>query len=142
MSTDPLADRYGSPERGSTGPGGRPPMSLGAKFAVGAALTAGVAVAAWFAWSDAQRNPVEFRDVGFSITSAEETSVTFDVMMPPGTTAVCTVTALSPNYAEVGTLDVEVGASGKDTQRVTADIRTTSEATTAVVDHCLPGDGA
>jgi hypothetical protein len=135
MSTDPLADRYGRPARG-TGPSGRPRLSVGARIAVAAALSVGVAGAAWFAWSDAQRNPVSFREIGFSVKGPEQVSVTFDVLMPPGTTAVCTVTALSPNYAEVGSLDVEVGPGARDTIRVTADVRTTQEATTGVVDRC------
>ncbi|GAB4086765.1 hypothetical protein GCM10028784_33950 [Myceligenerans cantabricum] len=135
MSSDPLADRYGRTAR-EAGPSGRPRLSLRARVAIGLALAAGVAVAAWFAWSDAQRNPVSFRDIGFSIESAEQATITFDVMMPPGTAAVCTLTALSPSYAEVGSLDVEVGPSGRDTIRATADISTTQEATTAVVDHC------
>ncbi|WP_318842864.1 DUF4307 domain-containing protein [Myceligenerans pegani] len=141
MSTDPLADRYGRPARG-TGPSGRPRLSTGARIAIGAALAAGVAGAAWFAWSDAQRNPVSFRDIGFSVESAEQVSVTFDVMMPPGTTAVCTITALDPSYAEVGSLDVEVGPGERDAIRVTAEVRTTQEATTGVVDHCSAGDRA
>ncbi|RPF20051.1 DUF4307 domain-containing protein [Myceligenerans xiligouense] len=135
MSSDPLANRYGRPAR-ETGPSGRPRLSVGARIAVAAALSAGVAGAAWFAWSDAQRNPVSFRDIGFAIESPEQVSVTFDVMMPPGTTAVCTVTALNPSYAEVGSLDVEVGPGERDTIRVTADVRTTQEATTGIVDHC------
>ncbi|MBO0611169.1 DUF4307 domain-containing protein [Myceligenerans salitolerans] len=135
MSSDPLADRYGRPAR-ETGPSGRPRLSVGARIAIAAALAVGVAGAAWFAWSDAQRNPVSFRDVGFSVESAELVSVTFDVMMPPGTTAVCTVTALNPSYAEVGSLDVEVGPDERDAVRVTADVRTTQEATTGIVDRC------
>ncbi|MBL0888199.1 DUF4307 domain-containing protein [Myceligenerans indicum] len=135
MSTDPLAERYGRPARG-TGPSGRPRPSVGARIAIAAALTAGVAGAAWFAWSDAQRNPVSHQEVGFSIEGPEQVSVTFDVMMPPGMTAVCTVTALNPSYAEVGSLDVEVGPDERDSIRVTADVRTTQEATTGVVDHC------
>lgn len=139
MSTDPLAERYGRSDHGAD-PSGRRPLSLGARVAIGVALAAGVAVAAWFAWADAQRNPVEFQEIGFSIESPEQVSVTFDVMMPPGTAAVCTVTALSPNYAEVGSLDVQVPASDKGSQRVTADVRTTSEATTGVVDSCRPAE--
>lgn len=135
MSSDPLADRYGRPTR-AIGPSGRPRLSAGARVAITAALSVGVAGAAWFAWSDAQRNPVSFRDIGFSVESAEQVSVTFDVMMPPGTTAVCTLTALNPSYAEVGSLDVTVGPDERDAVRVTADVRTTQEATTGVVDHC------
>ncbi|GAA1861291.1 DUF4307 domain-containing protein [Myceligenerans crystallogenes] len=139
MSTDPLAERYGRSARGAD-PSGRRPLTTGARVAIGAALAAGVLVAAWFAWSDAQRNPVEYQEIGFSIESAEQVTVTFDVMMPPGGAAVCTVKALAPNYAEVGSLDVRVAPSDTGSQRLTAEVRTTSEATTGVVDNCRPAD--
>lgn len=113
-------------------------MSIGARIAIVGALAVGVAGAAWFAWDDAQRNPVSYREIGFSIENAELITVTFDVTMPPGTAAVCSLTALSPNYAEVGSLEVQVAPSADDSQRVTARVRTTSEATTGVVDDCRP----
>ena len=114
----------------------RPKLSVGARIAVAVALAAGVAIAAWFTIVDTQRDPVTFTDVGFSVTSAEAVEVTFDVSMPPGTEAVCTVTALSKNFAEVGAVDVEVDADAARTTRHTVTIATTELATTGVVDHC------
>ncbi len=103
---------------------------------MGLALAAGVAIAAWFTVVDTQREPVTFVDVGFSVESPEEVRVTFDVSMPPGTEAVCTVTALSRNFAEVGAVDVEVGPEPGRTTRQSVTIATTELATTGVVDHC------
>ena len=114
----------------------RPKLSVGARIAVILALAAGVALAAWFTIVDTQRDPVTFTDVGFSVSSAEAVEVTFDVSMPPGTEAVCTVTALSRNYAEVGAVDVEVGPDTARTARHTVTIATTELATTGIVDHC------
>ena len=114
----------------------RPRLSVGARIAVVLALAAGVAIAAWFTIVDTQREPVTFVDVGFSVESPEEVRVTFDVSMPPGTEAVCTVTALSRNFAEVGAVDVEVGPESGRTTRQTVTIATTELATTGVVDHC------
>jgi len=114
----------------------RPKLSVGARVAVALALAAGVAIAAWFTIVDTQRDPVTFADVGFSVVSPEEVEVTFDVSMPPGTEAVCTVTALSKNFAEVGAVDVEVAADPARTTRHTVTIATTELATTGVVDHC------
>lgn len=114
----------------------RPKLSVGARIAVALALAAGVAIAAWFTIVDTQRDPVTFADVGFSVTSAEAVDVTFEVSMPPGTEAVCTVTALSKNYAEVGAVDVEVGPDEARTTRHTVTIGTTELATTGIVDHC------
>ena len=152
-----LAERYGRARPGSQQPGRRPrvrtgdrrdpwdedddvrprpKLSVGARIAVGLALAAGVAIAAWFTIVDTQRDPVTFTDVGFSVASAEEVEVTFDVSMPPGTEAVCTVTALSKNFAEVGAVDVEVGPDAARTTRHTVTIATTELATTGIVDHC------
>lgn len=147
-----LAERYGRAKPGAqqaaARPGGddpwdeaddvrpRPKLSVGARIAVALALTAGVAIAAWFTIVDTQRDPVTFTDVGFSVTSAEAVDVTFDVSMPPGTEAVCTVTALSKSYAEVGAVDVEVGPDEARTTRHTVTVGTTELATTGIVDHC------
>lgn len=114
----------------------RPKLTVGARVAVTLALAAGVAIAAWFTIVDTQRDPVTFTDVGFSVTSAEAVEVTFDVSMPPGTEAVCTVTALSQSFAEVGAVDVEVGPDSARTARHTVTIATTELATTGVVDNC------
>lgn len=147
-----LAERYGrarpGAQRAAAPPGEddpwgesddvrpRPKLSVGARIAVTLALAAGVAIAAWFTIVDTQRDPVTFTDVGFSVASAESVDVTFDVSMPPGTEAVCTVTALSKSFAEVGAVDVEVGPSSARTERHTVTIATTELATTGVVDHC------
>jgi hypothetical protein len=147
-----LAERYGrekpgarrvDPQHGGDEPWDedddirpRPKLSVGARIAVAVALAAGVAIAAWFTIVDTQRDPVTFTEFGFSVTSAEEVDVTFDVSMPPGTEAVCTVTALSKSYAEVGAVDVEVGPEEARTTRHTVTIATTELATTGIVDHC------
>lgn len=147
-----LAERYGRSRPGSSqaaaAPGGddpwdesddvrpRPKLSVGARIAVGLALAAGVAIAAWFTVVDTQREPVTFADVGFSVVGPEAVDVTFDVTMPPGTEAVCTVTALSRSFAEVGAVDVEIGPETARTTRHTVSIATTELATTGVVDHC------
>jgi predicted hotdog family 3-hydroxylacyl-ACP dehydratase len=130
------SDRGDDPWDESDGVRPRPKLSVGARIAVALALAAGVAIAAWFTIVDTQRDPVTFTDVGFSVVSPEEVEVTFDVSMPPGTEAVCTVTALSKNFAEVGAVDVEVAADAARTTRHTVTIATTELATTGVVDHC------
>lgn len=132
----PRPDQDEDPWDESDGIGPRPRLTVGARIAVWVALAAAVAVAAWFTIVDTQRDPVSFTDVGFSVTSPEEVEVTFDVSMPPGTGAVCTITALNRSFAEVGALDVEVGPQEERTTRHTATVATTELATTGVVDHC------
>ena len=148
-----LADRYGRPRNKvrqpatwtgtDDGPWGegddirpRPKLSTGARIATALALTVGIATAAWFTIVDTRRDPVTFADVGFSVKSPERVDVTFDVSMPPRTEAVCTVTALSKSFAEVGAVDVEVGPAEIRTTRHTVTIATTELATTGVINHC------
>ena len=115
----------------------RPRLSVGARIATVLALTAGVAIAAWFTIVDTQRDPVTFTDVGFSVQGPEAIEVTFDVSKPPGDEAVCTVTALGASFAEVGAVDVDVPADAARTTRQTVTIETTELATTGVVDRCV-----
>ncbi|QAY68960.1 DUF4307 domain-containing protein [Xylanimonas protaetiae] len=126
----PPVDRYG---RRSAG------LSRGARVAIGVALAVAVALTAWLALAQYQRSPVTADVVSFRVTSAEEIEIDFQVSMPPGTTAVCTVGALSPSFAQVGSLQVPVGPSTKATARYTVTVRTTQKADAAVIDRCISG---
>jgi hypothetical protein len=127
------AGRYGDAT-----PTGRRPLGRGAKVAIGAALAAAVAMTAWFAFSQQQAHPVDYDEVGFHVNDAESVDVTFQVHMPAGTTAVCTIEALSPSFAQVGTLDVEVGPSQDLTSVYEVTVGTSQEATSGVVAGCEP----
>jgi hypothetical protein len=127
------AGRYGDAQ-----PVGRRPLGRGAKVAIGAALAAAVAGVAWFTFSQQQANPVSYDEVGFHVNDAESVDVTFQVHMPPGMTAVCTIEALAPSYAQVGTLDVEVGPSPDRTSVYEVTIGTSQLATSGVVAGCDP----
>ena len=128
-SPTPPADRYGAHQ-------GRRPLGTGAKVAIGVTLAAAVGVAAWFSVEQTRRDPVTVDVVGFDVRDAEQVEVTFQVHMPPGTTAVCDVEALAPSYAQVGTLEVPVGPAEGQTSTYTVTVGTSEEATTAVVDSC------
>ncbi|PFG44130.1 uncharacterized protein DUF4307 [Isoptericola jiangsuensis] len=124
-------DRYGSARRPAARGTGR-----GAKIAIGAALVAAVAAVGWYTVAQQQAAPVDHEDIGFTVVDAEHVDAQFQVHMPPGTRAVCTVDALSPSYAQVGTLDVEVGPVDTRTSAYEVTIGTSQEATTATVVGC------
>lgn len=121
------ADRYGR-QRRSVSP--RTWLLITAVFA-----GAVVAFAAWAAIANA--DPVTYRDVSYRVEGPSSTVAVFDVSMEPGTTAVCTVRALSSSHAEVGLLDVEVGPSTARTIRVTGRIPTSELAVTGTVKACV-----
>ncbi|WP_277209604.1 DUF4307 domain-containing protein [Isoptericola croceus] len=130
------AGRYGGTPRTSTrGPG------RGAKVAIALALAAAVGGTAWFSFARSAADPVTAEMVGFDVVDAERLEATFQVHMPPGTTAVCTLDALSPSYAQVGTLDVAVGPAEGRTSAYEVTLGTSELATTAVVAGCDPTDG-
>ncbi|ACZ31648.1 secretion protein HlyD family protein [Xylanimonas cellulosilytica DSM 15894] len=134
----PPADRYG---RRPTGPAeGRPGgLSRGARAAIALALAVAVALTAWFAVAEYRRSPVDADVVSFRVTSSEEIEIDFQVSLPRGTTAVCTVGALSPSFAQVGSLAVPVGPSDTGTVRYTVTVRTTQRADAAVIEGCISG---
>ncbi len=132
ISTPP-ADRYGTPApRRRTG--------RGRTVAIAAALAAAVAVVGWFTVEQNRDEPVSYDVVGFEVQGPEQTDITFQVHMPAGTTAVCTVDALAPSYAQVGTVDVPVGPRDSATSTYTVAIHTSEEATTAGVTDCVATD--
>ena len=125
----PPADRYG---RTSSG------LSRRAKAAIAAALVVAVALVAWLALAQYRRSPIQADVVSFRVTSAEQIEIDFQVSMPTGTTAVCTVSALSSSFAEVGTMQVPVGPSTTATARYAVTLRTSQKADTGVIDRCIP----
>lgn len=136
------AGRYGgSPtaaDRATTSGRGLGP---GAKAAIGVALAAAVAATAWFSFAQSTADPVTAEMVGFDVVDAEHLSVTFQVHMPPGTTAVCTVDALAASYAQVGTLDVPVGPVQDRTSAYEVTVGTSQQAESADVTGCVVTDG-
>lgn len=125
------------------------PQDLGSRYAtaraprsrrltvlgVVAGLTVGVLGAAYMAFGSPDAG-VRGKDVGFSVTSSESVTITFDVAKPADSTVVCTLNALNTNYAQVGTRDVTIGPSDKGEARYTTQIATTELAVTAVVEAC------
>ncbi|GEA85438.1 MAG: DUF4307 domain-containing protein [Cellulomonas sp.] len=129
-SATPPAGRYGpDPDERSRVP-----------WLVTVVLTTLVAavVVAWVGIG-ALRDPVQWKDVGFSVQGADTIAVTFEVTKDPESTATCRVRALSQSYAEVGVKNVEIGP-GARTQRVTVVVPTAELAVTGTVSLCEPVD--
>ncbi len=129
-SATPPAGRYGpDPEERSRVP-----------WLVTVVLTTLVAavVVAWIGIG-ALRDPVQWKDIGFSVRGADTIDVTFEVTKDPESTATCRVRALSQSYAEVGVKNVQIGP-GARTQRVTVVVPTAELAVSGTVSGCEPVD--
>jgi hypothetical protein len=98
----------------------------------------GILATAGFVWlaSGVTRDPVQWQDVGFSITGPERIDVTFEVTKDPEDTARCRIRALSRSYAEVGVLEVDLGPASERVQRFTVTLATSELAVTGTVEGC------
>lgn len=99
---------------------------------VGIALMAiGALVAAM-----ANFNPVQSKDIGFSVKDATSVILDFEVSKPKDATAICSLESLNEQFAQVGYKEVEIGPQETDTVRLSVSINTVELATTALVDEC------
>ncbi|GIG28576.1 DUF4307 domain-containing protein [Cellulomonas marina] len=107
---------------------------------VALAAAAVLAVAVWVVvglWQDR----VLWKDLGYDVVDDGLTRVSFQVTKAPDATATCRVRALSESFTEVGYRTVTVGPSDVRSQRVTADVPTTSRAVTGSLVDCAPAEG-
>ncbi len=131
-SATPPAGRYGpDPEERS-----RVPWLV---TVVLSALVAAVVVA-WVGIG-ALRDPVLWKDIGFSVRGPDTIAVTFEVTKDPDATATCRVRGLSQSYAEVGVKTVQIDP-GARIQRVTVVIPTSELAVSGTVSGCELVDDA
>lgn len=66
-------------------------------------------------------------------------SATIEVTRPAGTEVVCTLTAVDPKHASVGTVDVTIPASADRSSRADVEILTTTRSTNIVIEECRAG---
>lgn len=136
MTAPDLSARYGTPRQRTT---------LPQWFWYGLTLVAVLVGIAFVVWvqSDSSDDPTG-RDVGFTLTSADEVSVTFEVSKRAEDTAVCAVKALNTAGAPVGWKEVAIGPyaddNGNGISVQTVQFRVLGEATTATVDSCWKVD--
>jgi hypothetical protein len=136
-------------------PVGRPPERYGdlrpgwhrtlARVLTGVLAVVALAAVAWAGLVAAGRD-VRWQDVGFRLDAGAEggtgdptsaVEVTFEVTVYEGTSATCTVRALSSGYAVVGRVEVPVEVSDDErTVRRTATVQVSEPAASAEVERC------
>lgn len=123
------ADRYGDVSDPA-----RARRRLITLFAVFAAVV--VAFAVWVG-VEKGRTGVTWIELGLEVPDAGTARLTFQVELPKGATAVCTVSMRNDALAEVGRVDVTVGPSDTGRVRTTATARTSERASGARVSSCV-----
>ncbi|WP_062516698.1 DUF4307 domain-containing protein [Demequina gelatinilytica] len=96
-----------------------------------------VGATAWYAFV-ASHEEVRWKDVGFSVASPTEITVTYDVYLYDDVDVDCTLRALNPRFTEIGVTTQRIAFADGRQQRLEATITTTEEATTAQVQYCVP----
>ena len=124
-----LADRYGTlPTTGRRRRAGR--------IALWTLGIAGTVAAGWMGWSMAVGDDFAVQDYGFSILSPERAEASIIVSKNADITLTCRFTALNTGYAEVGSREVQIGLGKSVQEKFTVELKTSEEATTALLDSC------
>jgi len=79
---------------------------------------------------------VRWQDVGYTVVSPTEATVTYDVYLYSDAPVTCHLRALNSRFAEVGIAIQHIDVADGKSQRLTADLTTTEEANTVVVHYC------
>ncbi|WP_169747665.1 DUF4307 domain-containing protein [Demequina iriomotensis] len=121
------------------GTGALPRLTTRAWTLVIAGITALVAVTAWYAFV-ASHEAVRWKDVGFSVVSPTEITVTYEVYLYDEVDVDCTLRALNTRFTEVGVTTQRVAYADGAQQRLETTLVTTEEANTGQVQYCEPVD--
>lgn len=124
-----LADRYG--RRGDQV---RTRRRLIAALVVFVVLAVGFA--AWVA-VERSRTALTWTELGITVPSDDSATVTFQVDLPAGAQAVCTVRVVNEVRTEVGRRDVVLGPSSGEVIRTEVRLRTSERASAGGVRDCV-----
>jgi hypothetical protein len=125
QENDLMANRYGQ----------KPKLSRRRWLWITAAGVAFLALGA-LAAAMANFNPVQSKDIGFSVKGPTQVVLDFEITKPRTATAICTLESLNEQFGQVGFKEIEIGPQPTDTVRLSVSINTTELATTALVDEC------
>lgn len=131
MSHD-VQNRYGAPRRALS--------RTTQKVAIIGALIVAAATAAWFTWG-MNVGQLEYKDVGYTISSDTQASVEYQVTKDFDATAQCMLHVLDSSYAVVGSQIVTIGphegsGSADRSTYYSSQLRTEYRGVTGIVDSC------
>lgn len=81
-------------------------------------------------------SPIQSTTIGFRVVSPWQTEVDFEIQMPPGEVAECTLEALNNSFAVVGHIKRSFGPFDQLITSHTVSLNTYEEAVTGLVDEC------
>ena len=94
--------------------------------------------AAWVVWVafDGTGDTIGSRDIGHKVIDDRTVSISYDVSMPPGTSARCALQVQNDTHNIVGWKVVDIPASERYTQAFTDTVRTTQLGVTGLIYRC------
>jgi hypothetical protein len=94
--------------------------------------------AAWVVWVafDGSGDTIGSRDIGHKVIDDRTVSISYDVSMPPGTSAKCALQVQNDTHNIVGWKVVDIPASERYTQAFTDTVRTTQLGVTGLIYRC------
>ncbi|HEU4808804.1 MAG TPA: DUF4307 domain-containing protein [Homoserinimonas sp.] len=97
-----------------------------------------IVFAAWVVWVafDGTGDTIGSRDIGHKVIDDRTVSISYDVSMPPGTTAKCALQVQNDTHNIVGWKVVDIPASDSYTQAFTDTVRTTQLGVTGLIYRC------
>ena len=103
-----------------------------------AAIGFAIVLAAWVIWvaSDSTDDSVAHRDIAHRVIDDRTVRISYDVSMPPGSSAKCALQVQNDTHNIVGWKIVEIPASERYTQAFTDTVRTTQLGVTGLIYRC------
>lgn len=97
-----------------------------------------IVLAAWVIWvaSDTNDDTISSRDIGHRVLDDRSVRISYDVSMPPGTSAQCALQVQNDTHNIVGWKVVDIPASDSYTQAFTDTVRTTQLGVTGLIYRC------
>jgi hypothetical protein len=97
-----------------------------------------IVLAAWVIWvaTDGPDDTISSRDIGHRVLDDRTVRISYDVSMPPGTTAQCALQVQNDTHNIVGWKIVDIPASDSYTQAFTDTVRTTQLGVTGLIYRC------
>ncbi|MEX1077778.1 MAG: DUF4307 domain-containing protein [Homoserinimonas sp.] len=102
------------------------------------AIALAIVLAAWVIWVafDGTDDTVASRDIGHKVVDDRTVRISYDVSMPPGTSAKCALQVQNDTHNIVGWKVVDIPSSDSYTQAFTDTVRTTQLGVTGLIYRC------
>ncbi len=107
-------------------------------MAVGGAVAVAIVIGAWVIWAglDMASGGLDSQDIGHRVLNDREVSISYQVTMPPGSTASCALEVENEAHAIVGWKIVDIPASTTSTNAFKNVVRSSELGVTGLIYRC------